>query len=289
MSLKFSKWFNHLPPKSLHFFTGKGGVGKSTMATLFAQYSASMGRRTLLMEYVETPQLNSIFHHELGYLPWSPSKNLCVSSWNGKDCVDEYIAHSIKLKILQQLFDRSKALKALINTAPSLKEIAILGKLTSAQRSIGPDFDYDVIVFDAPATGHFVSLIEVPQALYNIASVGPMGTHTKNILEVLKSKICNFHIVASPEFLVIDEVLKLRSTIESTLNQESKIWLNMFMNIEVSEALKEKLKLHLWGQTLCNKLINQRKLVQIAEFVKIPHVMSLSKSIHQLSLEDLIL
>ncbi len=166
--------------------TGKGGVGKSTIATLIAKSLSSMGKTVILVELSEVSKLDKVLGIPIEYKPSPIAKNAWVSLFRGESCLREFITHYIRIETIVNLFFDNKVMKALIKAAPALRELAILGKVTSGVRGIGPDFEYDFVVVDGYATGHFQSLLKAPKAMGEIIDLGPMGEQSRGIDRTLK-------------------------------------------------------------------------------------------------------
>lgn len=164
--------------------------------------------------------------------------NLSVASWNGEDCLKEFVKHSVKLRLIYETFYRSRAMNALIKAAPALREVAFLGYLTSHHRGVEPALDYDQIVVDCPSTGHFLSCVKVPFALLDITDAGPMGYHCGGIIEVLRDPaLSQIYSVVLPEPLVVKEHNSLMSELES-LGLKPKTWVNKVFEREVKDELR---------------------------------------------------
>ncbi len=171
----------------LYFFSGKGGVGKTHLATSFAFNRATMGRKTLLIEFSQYAQYSEYFETQIGFSPVEVDGDLFAASWTGKDCLREYVGKVSGSQKAADFFMKMPLMEKLIHVAPGLKEISVLGKLTSDYREIGFSTDFDDIIFDAPSSGHFVSLLGVPASLSGIVGVGPMKKQCLEILNCLES------------------------------------------------------------------------------------------------------
>jgi anion-transporting ArsA/GET3 family ATPase len=239
----------------IHFVTGKGGVGKSTVAAALAQKYSTQGLKTLLVELGEHSFYSDFFDiPALNFQPQKSPLGFDLALWNGQDCLRDYAKHLIKIEGLYQIFFENPVSRALINVAPGLKELAILGKITSgAPRSVGPKIDYDIIVVDAFASGHFMALLKAPFGFSEAIKFGPMGEQTRGILASLKNpEITKYTVVVNPEELPAIEGMELAQDIFSLIQIKcdlliNKVWPN---HESVTNGADVENKLHAYSQRL---------------------------------------
>lgn len=221
---------------SLVFVTGKGGVGKSTVAALIAKGYAEQGRRTLLVEIGDSSYYQKLFQKTVGFEPVQVAPNFSVSHWEWFRCLKEYVTHVVKLETLTNLFFENAIMKSIIQVAPGLPEIALLGKFTSNVRHVGPQMPFDVVVMDAHATGHALTMLRAPKGLFETIGFGPLGEHSKGIYNtMLDTKHVKYVTVSLPEELPVTETVEFTNTLKAEFNIESEIWLNKVLPIESSE------------------------------------------------------
>jgi anion-transporting ArsA/GET3 family ATPase len=215
--------------------TGKGGVGKSTVAAALALQYARKGQRTLLVELGEQSYFQYVFKTPVFYLPTLIEPNFSVALWSGEACLREYVYYLIRIKRIVDLFFNNSIMKAFINAAPALKELAILGKVTSGIRNWGPPLEYDQIVVDCFSTGHMLALLRAPIGMADLVEFGPMGEQSRKIVEVMSNKkLCDYIIVTLAEELPVTEAEDLQNELENTVNQKAKIYCNRIYNSPIS-------------------------------------------------------
>ena len=224
--------------QKIHFFTGKGGVGKSLLAASYAHALAekSDDGPVLLAELAERSFYKDFLPlNTVGYKPTvseNLSKNLSICQWSTADCLKEYALHLLKIESLYKLFFENPVSKSLIQVAPGLQELAILGKATSGARGHGPKMQFPKIVIDAFATGHFMSLFRAPKAMSEIISFGPMGEQSRSIDRWLRDPdFCEVHIVTLAEELPTTEAIELYHQIKTEFGITPKVYLNKLLNL----------------------------------------------------------
>jgi anion-transporting ArsA/GET3 family ATPase len=118
--------------------------------------------------------------------------------------------------------------------APGLNEIAILGKITSGIRKVGPALDYDLIVVDCYATGHALSLLQAPKGMMEAIQIGPMGHHSREIENVLRNpKLCGYIVVTLLEEMPVVETLDFCRSLKSELGVTCQVIANRVLNVPV--------------------------------------------------------
>lgn len=248
------------------FVSGKGGVGKSAVAAAIALQSAQQGKKTLLVELGDQSFYQDYFESpEVHYKPLQLQENFHVSLWTGQDCLREYALHLIKVESLYKLFFENQVTRALITVAPALPELAILGKITSGPpRNVGPKMNYDCLVVDAYASGHFMALLHAPAGMAEAVGFGPMGEQTRAIQKIISdAKICKYLVVSLPEELPVVEALELSEKIEKCVGIRPRHLLNKTFSfndneLQTTENLPEGFTSHLKKSVEKQKLMKEK-------------------------------
>lgn len=214
--------------KRAHLVTGKGGVGKSLVSAVLARHLSQQNQQILLAELNEHSFFKDYLNlPEISYRPraWKPGVD--ISQWKPEDTLREYALHLLKIESLYKLFFENPVSKSLIQVAPGLQELALLGKLTSSPRRHGPPMNYDQIVVDAHATGHFLSLLRAPAAMREAVPFGPMGEQSRAIDELLRDPdFTRIHLVILPEELPVTEGLELFEQLRAEFGLTPRVYLN---------------------------------------------------------------
>jgi len=198
--------------RRLLFVTGKGGVGKTTVACALALFAAEHGKKTLLCEidakgdvaaYLETGE-TSFAQREV--LP-----QLFVMSMDTEASLREYLKLNLRIPVVGRIGPLARAFDFVATAAPGVREILTVGKLAYEVR----ERHYDVVVADAPATGHIVGQLAAPQAINELVKVGLIRSQTDWMLEILSDpQRTGLVIVTTPEEMPVNETIELAGRVE---------------------------------------------------------------------------
>lgn len=202
--------------RKLLFVTGKGGIGKSLVTAALGQAAAAAGKRVLLIESSAHDQLSPLFGHAaVGHNETKVAERLSVINLAPPDTFEEYVVKYLGQK---KLFDKvftNKVVRSFINTVPGFAEIMMLGRLFyTCELAPGPR--HDLVIFDAAASGHFLSLMTTPDAVLQSNLGGPLAKETARIKEFMANPAkCGVAYVGVPEELVVSEILDFLPKLES--------------------------------------------------------------------------
>ncbi|CAN5512691.1 TRC40/GET3/ArsA family transport-energizing ATPase [soil metagenome] len=202
--------------KRLIIVTGKGGVGKSTVALAIALAASRQGKRTILCEVSSQERLSRVFDRaEIGFAEEEMAENLWGISIDPDEAMREYVLLALKVKAMRDLLFRSRIFTYLAAATPGLRELVTIGKiweLTLDERRLSGTEPYDLVVVDAPATGHGVGFLQTPRTFANIARVGPMAAQARTLDKALRDKRrTGVAIVALPEEMPVNETASLEN------------------------------------------------------------------------------
>ncbi len=174
--------------RRLHFVVGKGGVGKTTVAAALARCAAASGRRTLAVEMDTVGRLPTV----LGLTGATTetrlvAPNLAVLSIDGRTALEEYLGLVVPVKRLLHTVFSSRIYQYFVAAAPGLKELMTIGKIWyEATRLEGGRPAWDIIVVDAPATGHSLQYLRMPQAARDTFGAGLVQREAAKIVDLLQ-------------------------------------------------------------------------------------------------------
>ncbi len=168
--------------RKLLFVTGKGGVGKTSVASALGHLAAAQGRRTLVCEVDSKGDLADFFG--VGPLTFEPTEvrpGLFAMAMDTEASLKEYLRLQLKLPMLAKVGPLARTFDFIANAAPGVKEILTVGKLTWEVR----ERHYDLVVVDASATGHVVGQLASPVAINDLVKVGLVRNQTDWMIEIL--------------------------------------------------------------------------------------------------------
>ncbi len=199
--------------RKLVFVTGKGGVGKSTIASALALVAARRGQRTLACEFDAKGNLADFFSAApTGWDPTEVQPNLFAMSMDTEESLKEYLRLQVKIPLVARIGPLARTLDFVANAAPGVKEILTVGKVVWETK----EQHYDLVVVDASATGHVVAQLSAPQAIGELVKVGLVRDQTAWLSEILDDPATTGAvIVAAPEEMPVNESLELAARIRA--------------------------------------------------------------------------
>ena len=200
--------------------TGKGGVGKTTVAAALGLLAARAGKRTVICEVAEQERLSDLFGVDAaGHEERELAQNLHSVSVDPELAKEEWLRYQLKSGTLAGVLGGSSVFRYLSAAAPGLSELVTIGKvwdLAQLERRTGGSV-FDVAIVDAPSTGHGVAMLRAPSTYASVARVGPIRRQALQIDAFLRDpERTAVVVVALPEEMPVNETLDL----ERRLNDE---------------------------------------------------------------------
>ena len=199
--------------KRLVVVTGKGGVGKTTVAAALGLLAARRGRRTVVCEVAQQERLAALFGaHDVGHGEPELAPGLFAVSVEPERALHEWLSYQLRSGALAGLLGHSRLFHYLTAAAPGVTELVTMGKIWDLaqphRRTKGARFD--TVIMDAPATGHALALLRAPRTYANIARVGPIARQATQIDAFLRDRSATGVLsVALPEEMPVNETVDL--------------------------------------------------------------------------------
>lgn len=209
-------WPARLSKVRLHFVTGKGGTGKSTIAAALALTLAAGGRKVLLVEVEGRQGIAQLFD-----VPPLPYQELKIATAEGGGQVNalaidieaafqEYLDMFYNLGIAGRAMRRIGAIEFATTIAPGLQDVLVTGKIKESVVRVDKNRlpVYDAIVVDAPPTGRIARFLDVTKAVSDLAKGGPVHSQSEGVVKLLHSDQTAIHLVTLLEALPVQETLE---------------------------------------------------------------------------------
>ena len=242
---------------------GKGGVGKSSVASALALRSARAGRRTVVAELGARSSIPGLFGVEhSGYEPVQIADNLFTLHIEPDPALHEYAMRKLKFESLFNLVFENDGVRRFLDVIPGMNELLLLGKAFDLEREMANGAPvWDSVIIDAPATGHGVSLLRLPQVILEVIDHGPMADEARRMRALLEDEQRTAMVIVTLlEEMPVRETLELYQAATQTLRmpmgplvvnrvwpldldpEETASWLGYERSTELEPALTRQLE-----------------------------------------------
>jgi anion-transporting ArsA/GET3 family ATPase len=199
--------------RQLLFVSGKGGVGKTTVAAGLAVLAAERGKRTLVGEVDAKGNLAKLLSTEpTQFRAREVQPRLFAMSMDTEESLKEYLSLQLRMPLMARIGPLARIFEFVATAAPGVKEVLTVGKYLYevAQRH------YDLVIVDAAATGHVVGQLSAPQGINELVQVGLIRQQTDWMIEILSDTArTGLVIVATPEEMPVNETIELAGRVEA--------------------------------------------------------------------------
>ncbi|MGI8785771.1 MAG: ArsA family ATPase [Acidobacteriota bacterium] len=194
----------------LTVFCGKGGVGKTTLSLAFGLAQASRGRRVVVVTSHPLEELAvTVSLHGLAERLPQAAENLFVIHIDPRELLARRVRQQLP-SLLASAVLSNRIYQGLVEVAPGLKEVAFLARLRDlASGSQLEEQQFDLLVWDAPATGHFLQTIRVARN-FDTYLTGPFAIIGRELIEFFSNpEALNVIPVTTLEQMAVEETLEL--------------------------------------------------------------------------------
>jgi len=214
-------WLQPLFSRRVIFVLGKGGAGKTTAAIALGLAARRMNKRVLVVEIGDSDAVGGLcLDRTLSETPEEIFPALWGVRVHPKSELEAYIRAHVGSSFISRKIIRSRLFSYLMDATPGLKEVMSLGRIwrLEQEKTKQSQNRFDLIIVDAPATGHAMSLLRLPGQLVRMIRVGPVANQIREIERLFKNpqKSC-LAMVTLPEELPVNEAMELYAMAEDEL------------------------------------------------------------------------
>jgi Mrp family chromosome partitioning ATPase len=267
------KALDALARRQLVVVTGKGGVGKTTLTAALGRLLAARGRKTLLLETDPRENLHQMLRTDpSGGAFVKAGPRLALQNLQPRAVIEALVKEKVRIGVVAKKILASPIFQHFADGAPGLKEMAVLGY---ALRTVQGDYKHkaDVVVLDAPATGHGASMLSAPLLLADAVGGGQLGDMAAELGGfIADSKRTGVILVTLAEEMPVQETIELISLLNARMGRPPEMVIANalyppFPNKPPSKAAGEMEPelVELWRQ---RRAVNERELGRLRGFWK---------------------
>lgn len=246
--------------------TGKGGVGKSTVSAALGTMLANCGRRVLLIEVDPRENLHLLLDIQpSGGEIVEAASNLWVQHLEPRRLLDDLVMEKLKVGALVRKVLSSPVHLHFTEGAPGLKQTAVFGRALRLVDGHGPKIlrKPDVVVLDAPASGHGIAWMAAPQLVSEVISSGPIGSMATEIATFLEdSSRFGSVVVTTAEEMPVQESLELIEAMRDRLDREPELVVVNALYPPLTARAGRDASSRLWAR---RRSVNEHELARLRE------------------------
>ncbi len=192
----------------LSFFTGKGGVGKSTVVAALATEARRRGMRPLVVELGHRASMQAVFDvRHIGHDPVEVERGVFATNVELDRALEDYVARHVPVRSLARRISSSGSLRRFFAAAPAVGEVLTLMRLEQLLEQ-----DFAPILVDLDATGHALMFLGLPAVFEGLVPTGPVRRLLDDFSQLLRDeRRSQLHLVTLPAQLPVQETMELHA------------------------------------------------------------------------------
>jgi anion-transporting ArsA/GET3 family ATPase len=200
--------------RRLLFVSGKGGVGKTVATAALAVFAFRRRKRVLVVELSPYGRLRELLGGpEPGPEPAEIQPHLELVRIEPRRALEDFLAGVLPIRALRQRLLASQSFSILTAAAPGIEEFLTLAKIVELEgmkSGLRRRYRYDLVIVDAPATGHSLALLATARTLMEMLPIGPIGKTAEEVNRVLAdARRSAAVIVTIPEEMAVNETIEI--------------------------------------------------------------------------------
>ena len=228
------------------FVVGKGGVGKTTVSAAIGLAAARKGKRVLIAMANARERLSHMLESEpVGEEILEITPNLHAVNMNPPAALKEYGLMVLKVRAVYEAVFENRIVRAFLRGTPGLEAWSMLGKAYFHAVGHGPEGrgQYDLVILDAPATGHGLDMLRVPQVIVDVAPPGLLRREAERVLELFRdASRAGVVPVTLPEDMPVSETIELYEAVRDELRMPVPM---MVVNSRLSRIFRHEERLRI--------------------------------------------
>jgi anion-transporting ArsA/GET3 family ATPase len=213
--------------KRLVVVTGKGGVGRTTVATALGLAAVRAGKRVIVAEVAQQEHLSRPFRREgVGYSETELADGFFAISVDPQHALEEYLGKQVP-GLLSGALLHNRIFEYFVAAAPGARELTTIGKvweLSQLDRKYGSGARYDLVILDSPASGHGIGMLHAPRTFADIARVGPIRRRADSIDAFLRDRERTGVVsVALPQEMPVNETIEFRQKLHDEMGMDTDL------------------------------------------------------------------
>ena len=201
------------------FVVGKGGVGKTTVATALALAASRQGKKVLLAMVNAKERVSHLLKSDpVGTDIVAVAENIDAVNMTPSAALEEYGLMILKVRAVYNAVFKNRLVRAFLQGTPGIEAWSMLGKAFFHAAPPRGDPVYDLVILDAPATGHALDLLRVPVVIEQVAPPGLLRREAERALKLFRDpEQAGAVVVTLPEEMPVNETIDLVDALTNEL------------------------------------------------------------------------